>query len=121
MDIIKTKPDKRTIWWFWESEGNVGKSALVKYLVVKHDALMITGKSNDIYYIKSKIPSKRKLFICDISRSVMEYVNYGAIEQIKNGLESVCHKSKSKVWEEYWDTDQYFLTKKMSCKKMVAN
>ena len=64
----------------------LGKSALVKYLVVKHDALMITGKSNDIYYIKSKIPSKRKLFICDISRSVMEYVNYGAIEQIKNGL-----------------------------------
>ena len=86
IDIIKTKPDKRTIWWFWEPIGNVGKTTLCKYLVGKKDALMLTGKSSDMYHMISKYPNKRKLFICDIPRTAMEYVNYGAIEQMKNGL-----------------------------------
>nr|WAE43936.1 MAG: replication associated protein [Cressdnaviricota sp.] len=86
LDIIKTIPDKRTIYWFWEPNGNVGKSTLCKYLVVKHDALMLTGKSNDMYHMISKFPNKRNLIICDIPRTSMNYINYAAIEQIKNGL-----------------------------------
>lgn len=86
MDIVNSKPDKRTIWWFWEPSGNVGKTTLCKYLVVKHDALMVTGKSNDMYHMISKHPNKRKLIVCDIPRSSLEYINYPALEQIKNGL-----------------------------------
>lgn len=86
MNIIKNKPDKRTIHWFWEPNGNVGKTTLCKYLVIKHQALMLTGKSNDMYNMISKFPNKRKLIIVDCPRSSQDYINYGAIEQIKNGL-----------------------------------
>ena len=36
VDILKTEPDERTIHWFWEPKGNVGKTTLCKWLVVKH-------------------------------------------------------------------------------------
>jgi hypothetical protein len=86
MAILKNTPDKRTIHWFWEPKGNVGKTTLCKYLVVKHDALMLNGKSADMYHMLAKYPNKRKLVICDIPRSSVGYINYGAIESIKNGL-----------------------------------
>lgn len=86
MDIIKEKPDKRTIHWFWEPNGNVGKTSLCKHLVINHNALMLTGKSTDMYHMISKFPNKRKLFIIDVPRSTQDYINYGAIEQMKNGL-----------------------------------
>lgn len=86
MNIIATEPDERTIHWYWENTGGVGKTALCKYLVVKHAALMLTGKSNDMYHMISKFPGKRKLFLIDVPRSAQDYINYGAIEQIKNGL-----------------------------------
>lgn len=86
MDIIEQEPDERTIHWYWEKEGNKGKTVLCKYLVAKHNALMLTGKSNDMYHMISKMKNKRKIFIVDIPRSTQDYINYGAIEQIKNGL-----------------------------------
>ena len=86
MEIINTKPDPRTINWFWEPTGGKGKTSLAKYLVVKHKALMLTGKSNDMYHMISQFPSKRKLFVVDCPRSQQDYIDYGAIEQIKNGL-----------------------------------
>ena len=86
MDIIKTKPDKRTLHWYWESIGNIGKSVLCKWLVVKHNALMVTGKSTDMYNMLVRYPTKRKIIICDIPRASLGYINYGAIEHIKTGL-----------------------------------
>lgn len=86
MDIINSDPDKRTIHWFWEPRGGVGKTSLCKYLVVKHNALMLTGKSNDMYHMIAQHANKRKLILVDVPRSTQDYLNYGAIEQIKNGL-----------------------------------
>ncbi|MBA7548452.1 hypothetical protein ES705_40910 [subsurface metagenome] len=86
IDIIATEPDERTIHWFWEPTGNVGKTCLCKYLVVKHNALMLTGKSNDMYNMLAKYPDKQELILVDCPRSQQDYINYGAMEQIKNGL-----------------------------------
>lgn len=86
MDIVKQEPDERTIHWFWEPTGGVGKTSICKYLVVKHEALMLTGKSNDMYNMLVKFPNKRTLIIVDCPRCQQDYINYGAIEQIKNGL-----------------------------------
>ena len=88
MDII-SKPcekDCRKIYWFYETVGGMGKSTLCKYLVVKQDALMLTGKSGDMFNMLLKYPNKRKLILIDCPRSQQDFVNYGAIEQIKNGL-----------------------------------
>lgn len=86
MEILSKPPDKRTINWFWEPTGGVGKTTLCKYLVVKHNALMLTGKSADMYHMLTKYPNKRVLILVDCPRSQQDYINYGAIEQIKNGL-----------------------------------
>lgn len=89
LDIIKEKPDYRTIHWYWESIGNTGKSAFTKYLCHKHDALCVSGKSADCKYAivqyneqKKKYP---KIVVFDVPRTNLEYINYEAIESIKNG------------------------------------
>lgn len=84
MNIIKEKPDKRTIHWFWSKSGGVGKSSLCRYLAIFHKAIICGGKINDIFHQISKTKIK-KLIIIDVPRSSMGYVNYGGIEAIKNG------------------------------------
>lgn len=86
MKIIDSEPDKRTIHWFWEPKGGVGKTELSKYLCLKHNALMLTGKSADMFHMLSKHEDRRRNIICDIPRKNIDYINYAAIEMIKNGL-----------------------------------
>lgn len=86
MDIIRKKPDGRTIYWFWEDVGGFGKSTFAKYLACKHNALLLSGKSNDMFHMLSRFPSKRKLIVVDVPRCQSGFINYGAIEMIKNGL-----------------------------------
>jgi len=87
VDIISQVPDKRKIYWFWEREGSRGKSELCKYLVVKHNALMLSGKGSDAFHMISKFPNKRKVLIYDLPRSFSKKsFDWGAIEQVKNGL-----------------------------------
>ena len=51
LDIIKDKPDGRTINWIWEEKGNIGKSYIGDYIVSNHNAFHITGgKKADILY-----------------------------------------------------------------------
>jgi hypothetical protein len=48
---------------------------------------MLTGKSNDMFNMLAKFSNKRKLIIVvDAPRCISDYINYGAIEAIKNGL-----------------------------------
>lgn len=86
MDIVRSEPDDRTIHWFWEPVGNVGKSALCKYLVVHHNALVLSGKATDMFHSIASNPKKRSLILIDAPRQSFDYINYGAIECIKNGL-----------------------------------
>lgn len=91
LEILKTKPDSRTIHWFWEDKGNVGKSFLCKYIYLKYgdECIIADGKKDNVFNaIKTcmdnlKIP---KIVIMDIPRDYLKFVNYGAIESIKNGL-----------------------------------
>lgn len=89
LSIISEEPNDRTIHWFWENVGNTGKSAFTKYLCVRNGALMISGKSGDCKYavIKYHEEKKRypKIIIFDIPRTNIDYINYEAIESIKNG------------------------------------
>jgi hypothetical protein len=83
--------DDRTINWFWENDGNVGKSFLTKYLVLKYDAIICSGKSADVFnqvntWLQDHGEASPKLVVVDIPRCSMDYVNYQAIEAVKNGL-----------------------------------
>lgn len=87
LNIVASEPDERTIHWFWEPTGNVGKSQLCKYLVVKNGAIMLSGKSADMFHLLSKTKvSDIKCIIVDASRDDCHFINYSAIEKIKNGL-----------------------------------
>lgn len=90
LDILTaTKPDPRTIHWFWEPTGNVGKSFLMKYLCCEKGTIMCDGKKdnifNQVFQMIYKEETEPKLVILDIPRVNEDYINYGVIEQLKNG------------------------------------
>ena len=91
IEIISREPDNRTVHWFYEESGNVGKSFLCKYLYLKHDALICSGKKDDVFnqvkiWLDSQDEESPPLVICDIPRSGYDFVNYGVLEKLKDGL-----------------------------------
>lgn len=89
INLIHSKPDNRKIYWYYDHDGNIGKSYLCKYICTTEKGVIIgTGKKNDIFnQINQNIENENEIrvIILDIPRSDREFINYGAIEQIKNG------------------------------------
>lgn len=88
IDIIEKEPDDRTVHWFWEDKGNVGKSKLAKYLVVKHQALFIDeGKKSDLMNLAFNTNwDNTNILVIDIPRDNHNGTSYKSIEAIKNGM-----------------------------------
>lgn len=88
LDIVKTEPDDRKIYWFWEEVGAVGKSQFCKYLVVENNALYIDeGKKSDIINLIFKADmDKHNLIVLDIPRANGNKCSYKTLESIKNGV-----------------------------------
>ncbi len=87
IDIINSKPDDRSIHWIVDRNGNSGKSALCKHIVLKHKrTIAVSGKASDIKYAVASCKLKPKTIMWDVPRTSMEYISYEAIETIKNGL-----------------------------------
>lgn len=90
LNIINSPPEDRKINWVWESKGNIGKSFLSKYLYLKYHTIIADGKKDNIFNqilnFYENNTEEIELVILDIPRHNENYINYGAIEQIKNGL-----------------------------------
>lgn len=93
IDIVESEPDSRSIYWFWEPTGNVGKSFLTKYLFLKYDAVIATGKTADIAnQLKNWLEAHEenqefpRLAIMDVPRSSLNFINFQAMEKLKDGL-----------------------------------
>jgi len=93
IDIVESEPDDRTVYWYWEALGRVGKSFLCKYLSIKYDAIICCGKSTDVFNqlkmwkdVKENKNKSPKLVILDVPRTSADYVCYTAIEKLKDGL-----------------------------------
>lgn len=91
VDVIKSPPDTRKIYWVFEELGNTGKSSFVKYCVVKFNALFCDGgkKSDIINLVFNNNMDECNLIIWDIPRCNFNGISYSALESIKNGL--VCN------------------------------
>lgn len=78
----------RIINWYWEPNGNVGKSILCKYFVDQKGAIIISGKGSDCLYAIQQYVEKNgegpDIVIMDIPRCI-EHISYNAIESAKNG------------------------------------
>lgn len=86
--VCLNEPDGRTIHWYWESIGNVGKSSFCKYMYYTHGALVIQGgKLADIMNIMFNANMNDiNTVIIDIPRNNGNKVSYNSIECILNGM-----------------------------------
>lgn len=89
MEIIQGEVDDRKIYWFWEPNGGMGKSALCRYLAIKMNALLVSGKASDMKAALALIQKNGKpmptILLMDIPRTV-EHLSYTGMEEIKNGV-----------------------------------
>lgn len=93
--LTTTGDDERTIYWVFDEDGNTGKSAFCKYLCFNEPAIMVDGRSQDIMNGISNYIEKEGMapeIVCiDCPRHNVGFMNYGAIEKVKNGH---CFNSK---------------------------
>lgn len=90
LELLATEPDERTIYWYWEPDGNMGKTAFMRYYVDKHrkDAVIVGGAARDLKFIvdnheKEHHETPRVVFM-DIPRCSADYVSFQGIEEVKN-------------------------------------
>lgn len=91
LNICMQEPDERYIYWFWEPNGNVGKTAIIKYLLnrFKNTAYYISGgKAADICSQINDFDADIELFLVNFPRTSEGFVSYNGIEQVKDGLTS---------------------------------
>lgn len=89
LNLIKEIPNDRTIHWFWERKGGIGKTTFCKYLDIHHHATCVPSKTNDAFHMIAKeieAGNPIDLVIFDIPRTSLDFINYAAIEAIKNGF-----------------------------------
>lgn len=89
LDVMNLVNDSRAINWYWDKEGNIGKSFLCKYLALTRDVIVCEGKKADVFnQVNCMLEAERipEVIICDIPRSTIDYINYGALEQLKGGM-----------------------------------
>ena len=79
----------RKIYWFWEDNGNWGKSLLATHMIDFMGAMEVSGASADILCGVSqwieKMGEAPRIIIFDIPRVNNGHVSYQAIEKIKDG------------------------------------
>lgn len=80
---LELEPDARKVMWYYDTKGNTGKSFMARYLVQHKGAFYCNGgKGPDIAYSYDC----ERIAIFDFPREYAEYINYGVIEQVKNGM-----------------------------------
>jgi len=84
-DLVSLDPDDRKIIFVVDPNGNEGKSWLCRYWLSHRGGtqFLSVGKRDDIAYA---IDPSNDLFVFDIPRGSMQYLQYGVLEQLKNRL-----------------------------------
>lgn len=83
-DALAADPDDRTIIFNIDTEGNKGKSWFCRWMLSeKPDDVQILsiGKRDDIAHV---VDVTKSIFLFDVPRGSMEYLQYGVLEQLKN-------------------------------------
>lgn len=94
VEICKTRPDTRTINWYWEPVGARGKTALCRKLVVEYNAMLIDGSVHDItsrlVLMKENKEPPPKIILMNLVRGQEEYSKhvYRPLETVKDGIVS---------------------------------
>lgn len=86
---MQSKPDKRTVHWYWEDTGNTGKTTMAKRLVKDHNAKVFgTTVVKSVAYEMAQLRKKRwagNIIVFDITRGHADWDGiYSCIEMAKN-------------------------------------
>lgn len=86
IEILSGSPCRRTIYWYWSSVGNVGKSHFVSARIDAGVAFACNGgRFSDIYFAYSESGCPREFYIDWPRNKSMESFPYEVLESIKNG------------------------------------
>lgn len=88
IELCDKEPDDRSIHWYWDEEGNIGKTKLAIHLALKYGKrfLYVNGKASDIKCAIAQMKDKPKVVVWGIPRTKQEYVDYAALEEVKDGI-----------------------------------
>lgn len=89
INILKTKPDERSIHWYWEPNGCAGKTTFQKYIYTHFkNVVVLSGKATDmkngIVQYKMKLGETPDIILINIPRCNHDFVSYEGIESIKD-------------------------------------
>ncbi len=90
VDTLDMPPDDRTILWFYDSAGGIGKTALCRMLVLTRGALIVGGTAKDVHYTIAADAKAGKpyptIVILNLPRSSQNHLSYAGVESVKDGL-----------------------------------
>jgi len=86
IELIAKEPDNRTINWFHDSIGKMGKTVLAKHICCNYNAIYVQGKAADIKSAIAVAAKKPKIVVFGLPRSSEDFVSYDAIESCKDGI-----------------------------------
>ena len=102
---VQDLAEPRKVYWFWEETGATGKTELARLMSFKQGAIVVGGKSKDIFYGIAQMTQKNRrappVVMINIPRSQIDRIDYGAIEAVKDAVfysgkyESGMHLSKT--------------------------
>lgn len=88
-DAITHTPVPRRISWWWEAQGNVGKSYMARHLALHCDGVVCTAmKKADLLHLLTKNLSGARCVVFDLTRTTEDgsvNVVYEVLEQLSNG------------------------------------
>nr|WAE42357.1 MAG: replication associated protein [Cressdnaviricota sp.] len=84
---LQEQPDDRTINWYWETEGHVGKSVLRRYNIIVNNATQVQkGKFSDIMNLVFETNMDEcRCIMFDLPKENGNHISYSAIEALKDG------------------------------------
>ena len=89
VELLKQKPNDRTINWYWESKGCAGKTTFQKFVFGHFEGVVVlSGKGSDMkngvleYYKATQ--SLPKIVLVNIPRSNRKFVSWSGLEEIKD-------------------------------------
>lgn len=90
LDLIQSEPDGRTVHWFVDQIGGVGKSALARHMMINQLAYVVRqcgGSHHFANVVKSAIESgwNQRCMIFDLPRKMEDKEIYGPIEEVCDG------------------------------------
>lgn len=87
IDMVRDEQaDKRQIWFLIDPVGNVGKSWLIRKMITLYpDRVQVLGNGRSVD-IAHAVDETRDIFIFDIPRTQMEFLNYELLEKLKDRI-----------------------------------